>query len=653
MDLICGICMEKLGSEKEVCCLPCGHVKHIDCLKKWSEEQKNCPNCWKRFQPAAAIRKRLYFDRDPNSDNQTSGENNETEQDDSGLATNEALKQQLEESKAEVDASQTRIKDLEESIRELERKYQISEVQLEQSSERNRQLTAELHTSESKNRELEQELSNSQARIRDLEAKFDQTDVGQLVTFFEKKSENLKNCEVSRLQDSLKTKEIELENERKLRLDLYDQLDKKDAEVAKLSDENAKAMKDLLEIQRKLTVCEKQNYDIIQDNAEMEKQLVEWQRYHRNICDAAKFGDEISKESRANKLAKFARAASINGCLVGISNKKEWINNIEKDGREIALKKFEKFSREIHSIAHLWANGRVEAWFFEHLEYGNEALPVFEFCDGLFGENRSILACNQLEIKLTKSWPFSVVTNAAGHCNQLILKKAPPRLHQKLLDAFYERKLPEHIEVMLELYNKSTNTFIDELKNRRLEELARESTKVGLRINKSKTAWTHYFKTNQKLWLEGEEIQRVKTYTYLGQEQNQDHKEALEGEIKRRIKAGWLSYGNIKDMGPTDQRIYPPTNTSQGHSPGSPTSQVQMGRPRSKKRKRKMDKETIFWEPKDSKGKTIKAPQNWGKPERWKDKIIKKLRKNWHHVAMDREKYRALCDDTFAPKQHG
>ncbi|KAI1712209.1 putative RNA-directed DNA polymerase from mobile element jockey-like [Ditylenchus destructor] len=58
-------------------------------------------------------------------------------------------------------------------------------------------------------------------------------------------------------------------------------------------------------------------------------------------------------------------------------------------------------------------------------------------------------------------------------------------------------------------------------------------------------------------------------------------------------------------------------------------------------------------EPMDNKGKTIKAPQGWGKPERWKDKIIKKLGKEWHHVAMDREKYRALCDDTFAPKQHG
>ncbi|KAI1703320.1 hypothetical protein DdX_14955 [Ditylenchus destructor] len=64
-------------------------------------------------------------------------------------------------------------------------------------------------------------------------------------------------------------------------------------------------------------------------------------------------------------------------------------------------------------------------------------------------------------------------------------------------------------------------------------------------------------------------------------------------------------------------------------------------------------KETTFWEPKDNKGKTIKAPQGWGKPERWKDKIIKKLGKDWHHVAMNREKYRALCDDTFAPKQHG
>ncbi|KAI1698305.1 ring finger domain-containing protein [Ditylenchus destructor] len=354
MDLICGICMEELGSEKDVCYLPCGHVKHVDCLTKWCEEQKNCPNCWQRFQPAIAFRKRLYFDRDPNSDNQTGGEKNENEKNDSAPATNDALKQQLDESKAEVDASQTRVKNLEESIRELEKKIQDyeaekqqlttelhtlegknretqtrvkgleetnsqlvekfrnSEDQRQEISERNRQLTAELQTSEGKNqatlernRELEQELSNSRAKIRDFEAKFEQTDVGQLVTFLEKKSESLKKCEVSRLQDSvetknneiirqnlllesqnnkitllrhsLETKNIELQIEQKLRCDIAEHLGKKNDEAAKLSDENTKVKRDLCDIQKKLSASEKQIFDITKDNAKLKHDLLHCQ----------------------------------------------------------------------------------------------------------------------------------------------------------------------------------------------------------------------------------------------------------------------------------------------------------------------------------------------------------------------------------------
>ncbi|KAI1698464.1 hypothetical protein DdX_17888 [Ditylenchus destructor] len=92
-------------------------------------ERKCCPTCSREFVPSVAFRKRLYFDMD----NKPHG----TVQNDSVLAANEVLKQQFEKCKAEMDISQMRVNDLERSVRELEK-------ELQQVSERNRQLTAEL-----------------------------------------------------------------------------------------------------------------------------------------------------------------------------------------------------------------------------------------------------------------------------------------------------------------------------------------------------------------------------------------------------------------------------------------------------------------------------------------------------------------------------
>ncbi|KAI1691229.1 hypothetical protein Ddc_24369 [Ditylenchus destructor] len=130
-------------------------------------------------------------------------------------------------------------------------------------------------------------------------------------------------------------------------------------------------------------------------------------------------------------------------------------------------KNLEEFSQEIHSIAHLWANGRVVADLSEYPEDEDEVLPVSDFCDGLFSQERSILKCKVLEISLANSWPFSVVTNAAGYCNQLILTQAPRDQQNALLDALSKGKLPQHIEVTLNLHSsKCMNEFIDELKKR-------------------------------------------------------------------------------------------------------------------------------------------------------------------------------------------
>ncbi|KAI1711214.1 hypothetical protein Ddc_13047 [Ditylenchus destructor] len=144
----------------------------------------------------------------------------------------------------------------------------------------------------------------------------------------------------------------------------------------------------------------------------------------------------------------------------------------EGDHPENVGRNFEKFSQEIHSIAHLWANGRVVAELDEYSESENKILPVSDFCKGLFSEERSILECKELEIKLdSNSWPFAVITNVARRCNKLILKEIPlkknQRLHYKFLDALYKMMLPAHIEITLKFYfGESVRELIDELKER-------------------------------------------------------------------------------------------------------------------------------------------------------------------------------------------
>ncbi|KAI1698061.1 hypothetical protein Ddc_19337 [Ditylenchus destructor] len=128
----------------------------------------------------------------------------------------------------------------------------------------------------------------------------------------------------------------------------------------------------------------------------------------------------------------------------------------------------EKLSQEILSIAHLWANGRVVADLFKYSEYDNKILPLSDFCDALFNQERSILKCKELGVSLDSCWPMSIVTNAARHCSKLILKETgycDKRLHFRLLDALYDGKLPQQVAVTFELLiTRNTNEFIDELK---------------------------------------------------------------------------------------------------------------------------------------------------------------------------------------------
>ena len=45
MDFCCAICMESFGSSCDTATIPCGHVFHEPCIKKWHSEQKNCGQC--------------------------------------------------------------------------------------------------------------------------------------------------------------------------------------------------------------------------------------------------------------------------------------------------------------------------------------------------------------------------------------------------------------------------------------------------------------------------------------------------------------------------------------------------------------------------------------------------------------------------------
>ncbi|KAI1699559.1 hypothetical protein Ddc_18518 [Ditylenchus destructor] len=157
----------------------------------------------------------------------------------------------------------------------------------EKLAKRNEQLTAELHISQAKNQETSERNRELDAKIRELEAKSAQTDVGQLIKYMEEKGENLKNCEVSRLQDSLdaknneiasvnhllRTKNIELQNERIERLRLAQQLGNKVAVAAKLSGENAKVKKELCDIQKRLTAEIKRKSELLTEKLTFNQEL--------------------------------------------------------------------------------------------------------------------------------------------------------------------------------------------------------------------------------------------------------------------------------------------------------------------------------------------------------------------------------------------
>ncbi|KAI1705842.1 ring finger domain-containing protein [Ditylenchus destructor] len=309
-QFVCGICTEELGSEEDVCCLPCGHVKHFACLREWCKKDKKCPNC-RKYIPHLNFRK-LYFDKET----ETSAVDNETStQSGTALNTNHAVNQDLDKCKADLEAAQKRALNLEESNRQLETKLQNSEAQLRQSFEIGQQQIVTFRTSEANNRELlegnrslEQQLCSSKAKIQDLEAKLTQTDLGQVIALLKEKVGKLENGEIARLKNLHDAAKTELEVERRRRRDLSERILKLGAEVTKLTSENAKVKQDLSDYQKRLAMSEKRNADANKEKETMAERNRNYnfkmKLFQRKLCDDVnKFVCEMSQEIEEPKSA--------------------------------------------------------------------------------------------------------------------------------------------------------------------------------------------------------------------------------------------------------------------------------------------------------------------------------------------------------------
>ncbi|XP_052902767.1 E3 ubiquitin-protein ligase RNF13-like [Anopheles moucheti] len=48
-DTVCTICLEQTKGMTNRWILPCKHSFHLDCLRKWTVNKQECPNCRKQF----------------------------------------------------------------------------------------------------------------------------------------------------------------------------------------------------------------------------------------------------------------------------------------------------------------------------------------------------------------------------------------------------------------------------------------------------------------------------------------------------------------------------------------------------------------------------------------------------------------------------
>ena len=79
-----------------------------------------------------------------------------------------------------------------------------------------------------------------------------------------------------------------------------------------------------------------------------------------------------------------------------------------------------------------------------------------------------------------------------------------------------------------------------------LNTINQESKKIGLKIHRGKTKFMTNFETNQKIEIDGIEIEKVYEYKYLGQTIAMEDRTSNEAQL--RIKAGWSVFGRYKEI---------------------------------------------------------------------------------------------------------
>lgn len=60
MDIACYYCRKSFNNDDtEICCTPCGHTFHKDCIFSWMDTQEECPKCWDKISTTSVFK--LYL----------------------------------------------------------------------------------------------------------------------------------------------------------------------------------------------------------------------------------------------------------------------------------------------------------------------------------------------------------------------------------------------------------------------------------------------------------------------------------------------------------------------------------------------------------------------------------------------------------------
>ncbi len=90
-----------------------------------------------------------------------------------------------------------------------------------------------------------------------------------------------------------------------------------------------------------------------------------------------------------------------------------------------------------------------------------------------------------------------------------------------------------------------TTTSVEDMEAQ-LESLNRESQRIGLKMHKGKTKYMTNYKTDSNISIEGQNIDQVDEYKYLGQ--NLKMKDGTHEEVLKRVKASWSCFGRHKEV---------------------------------------------------------------------------------------------------------